>query len=1163
MNSGFWQNTRLRLIGAALLSLGLSACGGGGGGGGSSGSKGGSSSPPPAPNYQPMAVGDRWIYKVTYQDPLSPAYATTYMRMRTATGTQDFGGTSAFKVQTRDPLYYSLQDESYFAQSATALSQYYLPGTVPANAPSNPVTLLHLPLVVGDSYDTDNRTNLDVGADFDYDGINETYSTRTTVTVVGYEDVTVPAGTFRHTLKVVTQVNQSVHYSKTNTDISISSTTTEWMADGIGDVKRDKISHWPSQNVELIYELSGYSVGGTRSETTPPDIVQSSPTIAGTNNAWTPVNVQFSEFIDPERVTNQTFVLLNSSGQPVSGTLTATSQSITFTPTNPLPTDTYIGKITNLYDLLGNALTSRTWSFPVTQSAAGDPLNYFPLAVGNRWAYNVSGTHHITTYPQSYQNFTTQRLTAISGTHSVAGVNGVIQQELDPDANTLIEQRVLAKSNIAVSDLFDNGQAPFGIPFNQIVRVHFPILPTDSYTTGQWLGVDTGSDMDGDGINETVDITYSTNDAGTGTITVAAGSFPQSVNLQYTVTQTLHYSRGNTATTTVGVNEWRAPSIGVVKSTRTTITDSYTDTLVYELSAYRLNGVSSDTTPPSVTGNTPATYTTSAGNGISISLSETPDLGRLAEASFSVKNGTGALISGALTGNGQQITFNPAQPLADGSYTVVVSNVFDLMGNPLPPFTWNFVVDTTPPVVVSTSPANGDANVSNQTGITATFSEPMTPGALNLWTMNPVPVQISGLTSYDFNATVSGNSLNITIPQILKHGTTYNVMLGTSLKDAHGIPMANPYGFSFTTRPGLVADPVLLYRTYATIAATAIGDVNGDGRQDLVIATSQSQMLSGTNQFTLFVFNQNPDGTLAAPLTTSTSTSSNTGCIPTGLAIGDVTGDGQADIVLAEGGCGLKIFQRMPDGSWPRPPETTTSNGFNVRVADMNGDGLPDIVGFHSDFSSMSVWYQQAGGGIGPETVYTLPAGVTSQLALADANGDGRIDLVFVKSHGSTSNDQFIGVMTQAAGGGFNAPVYYDAGGGNSAFWSFNVGDLNNDGRPDVVIGLRDNSGIGTNLGVLYQQPDGSLGPITYTSTGSDPMSLFIGDFNHDGRNDVLATMGNIMGIHLQNSGGALTAGDLYMGTSILATGDLNGDGRPDVVTGNYGDITVMYNIVP
>src|SRR5262245_5470098 len=133
----------------------------------------------------------------------------------------------------------------------------------------------------------------------------------------------------------------------------------------------------------------------------------------------------------------------------------------------------------------------------------------------------------------------------------------------------------------------------------------------------------------------------------------------------------------------------------------------------------------------------------------------------------------------------------------------------------------------------------------------------------------------------------------------------------------------------------------------------------------------------------------------------------------------------------------------------------------------------------------------------------------------------------------------------------FLAPVDYAVGYHPS---DMEVGDFNNDGRLDLVTANRDNDTVS----VLLGNADGTFRPATTSATGATPVSLAVGDFNGDGRLD-LATAnrsGSDVSVLLGNGNGTFQAPrhiDVDATPNSVAVGDFNGDGKIDlVVTSNF-----------
>ena len=225
-----------------------------------------------------------------------------------------------------------------------------------------------------------------------------------------------------------------------------------------------------------------------------------------------------------------------------------------------------------------------------------------------------------------------------------------------------------------------------------------------------------------------------------------------------------------------------------------------------------------------------------------------------------------------------------------------------------------------------------------------------------------------------------------------------------------------------------------------------------------------------------------------------------------------------------------------------------------VVAADFNGDGYADLAAIDGS-NSISVLLNSG------EGVFRLPvtyaAGTTvAALAVGDFNGDGKPDLavadvdIYCYCPGSLS------ILLGNGDGTFQPPFTYPAGSGAAAVAT---GDFNGDGKLDVVLANYGFAGEGQTVSVLLGNGDGTFQPaVDYTVQGS-PVSVAVADFNGDGKLDLAVANFSgygILSILLGNGDGTFQP-QIEISVSIdpdaVAAGDLNGDGMPDlIVAGTY-----------
>ncbi len=273
------------------------------------------------------------------------------------------------------------------------------------------------------------------------------------------------------------------------------------------------------------------------------------------------------------------------------------------------------------------------------------------------------------------------------------------------------------------------------------------------------------------------------------------------------------------------------------------------------------------------------------------------------------------------------------------------------------------------------------------------------------------------------------------------------------------------------------------------------------------------------------------------------------------MVMGDVNGDGKPDVVVVSDG-GVSVLLGNGDGTF-QPPTSYSTGGWSVAIGDFNGDGKLDLV--VADPVDGEV-YVRLGNGDGTfqaaQTVSNYPfmTLVPVSVAVADVNGDGKPDLVV--AGWTTSYAGVVSVLLGNGDGTFQPAVTYDAGGTHA--WLVAVADVNGDGHPDLIVpdSYKVIEGYGV-VGVLLGNGDGTFQPVmTYNTAGYYAYSVAVADVNGDSKPDLI--VGNAvggMGVLLGNGDGTFrTLGNYFLAgdhETSVAIGDVNGDGKPDVVVAN------------
>lgn len=772
-------------------------------------------------------------------------------------------------------------------------------------------------------------------------------------------------------------------------------------------------------------------------------------------------------------------------------------------------------------------------SSPANTQSPASPLpivrtttSYFPLDSSNRWLYEV-----ITPQEASKVQVDVGSTSTADGTAWTEVVTSALDGTyLDTDRYTVsVDGLTMANSSSA-----------FGVAVGPYKLMKFPITVGETFVQINKT-VNAGIDLDGDGINEQVDLLSTVTTQEAASITTPAGVFTDSVRQLTQVSQVINYSATRQrATVMVVADEWYAPEVGLVRrDVRSGPPGQLINRSTTVLQSFRTKRGHAGPSPMVTTVGPSDDVTRNGSVTVTANFSLPMDATSLNNGGFSVVNSDGTIVAGTvLTSNdGSSATFIPTGGWHSGQFTASVNTLaVDRQGNAATPRAWSFRLDVVTPTLAQSTPPDGATGVATDIGLTYTFNEPLSAYSVNRLNEQGVRVtddttgeSVRGSLTFDGSAT-----FRFAPYKYLQHGHSYSAIFSGDIADLNGNPIGSDLKVRFQTAQSLLTEPTPISTNMGYQPFVTVGDINGDGLPDII--WTSWDMPPATVQVRLYIRYGRPDGQMGPvvePIPTPTHL-----CSVMSIAIGDINRDGKPDLVM--GSCGIQVFTQQADGSFSLGatyPLPGYDYAASVKLADINKDGLLDIISCGNS-GYFKVWLQTRTGAFELAKTVDSGLGAVNFIDIADLNGDGYPDVlanglnvIYGKPNGDFAEPVALMALPQQVWGASTA-----------------IADLNGDGLLDIVTATSSmDKGA---LYVMHQGPDHVFTVAWSRTIDKYGYGVALLDTDGDGKLDIAMGHEDSLAISLQRGDGSFAPEDIYgslnpgLGQSGLVVSPRNATGK-------------------
>ncbi|MCF8449062.1 MAG: FG-GAP-like repeat-containing protein, partial [Taibaiella sp.] len=681
-----------------------------------------------------------------------------------------------------------------------------------------------------------------------------------------------------------------------------------------------------------------------------------------------------------------------------------------------------------------------------------------------------------------------------------------------------------------------------------------------------------------------------------------------------------------TLTATGGTTYTWSPNTALSATTGASVTASPTTTVTYTVTGTNASGCSNTATKTVTVNPLP---TISAGAGVAICRGSSSTLTATGGATYTWAPGTalsattGASVTASPT---TTVTYTVTGTNANGCVNtatkVVTVNVVPTVTTTMTPtgalclgssktltaggattYTWAPATGLSATTGASVTASPTVTTIYTVTGTTSGCSDDATrtitvtnpPDITSVSTLVGIPGTAVSLTGTGFNATIANNivffgATRATVTAATTTSLTATIPVGATYKEISlnnqncQLTGYSQYPFLPTYDnspfiPGTVnMNGKVDFTTGTNPLSVAIGDLDGDGKADLAVANYISNTVS--------VYRNISSSGAVTAASFAARVDFTTGTNPLSVAIGDLDGDGKPDLVVANyGSATVSVFRNTSSsgaitaGSFAARVDFTTGwDPRSVAIGDLDGDGKADLAVANASSTTVSVFRNTSSSGAITSGSFAARVDFATgsaphSVAIGDLDGDGKADLAVANFNSGTvsvfRNTSSSGAITS---GSFAARVDFTTG-----FNPFSVaiGDLDGDGKADLAVANFNSATVSVfrNTSTSGAITSGSFAARVDFTTGTGPLFVAIGDLDGDGKADLaVANNGSATVSVFRNtsSSGAITSGsfaarvDFTTGTQprSVAIGDLDGDGKPDLAMANYGsdNVSVLRN---